>query len=643
MQNPSIVAQQQQQPQQLIQSKIRRITLEHYQASPIRVPLEEQSQTQTITRRVISSTQNESSINAQINASPHRVSYKKYYDPKELATNIETPVFRKAEPQPQQVIQQPVIQPFDPSIQQANPLQNQTMNIQRTINRIESNPQTQYQNSVVLERNRSSYALHQPATAHTFIPAPRPSTPILLSQHTRSPQELLLSTNEQTIKYSVQSKESGQANTDVRTNELSNIIEKVHRMEGEMNDLRHKNQHLLDLVSLQNNYEQMLAAKTSETFSSNGHVQIRKSVNVNAEETSKKSEEIHKLTAELNELKLKNEELISKLAETEKKSIKAKKLKEEHKALQHEISQMDELKLQIATLEEASRSAKEEFQTYIRNHSAREETLVKEINQLKADLANAQSDNTILQFELKKLDDILQNEPSKDDFEQLQQHMQSLQQENSELHEAYRAALRDGERKAQQYSINAEEILEAHLGDYKALETAYLELKGQKERMTEGFEQKERELEETVELLRKKLENMSVELEELSHERHELIEKLHQKEQSTDNGPHGDEIVVINEIEQLEQPIPGSPTLSHGEPKISQMISKEMNLESSNVFMKNTMINMENELNSLNETINKQSFKIEKLKSDRFEVTMRLLFALSEVERLQSERPYRGI
>ena len=640
-QNPSIVVQQHQQAQQVGQSRIRRITLDHYQSSPIRVPIEETAPTQTITRRVVTTTQNESSMSQQVHASPHQVSYKKYYDMNEPMPNMETPVFRKSETQHNQVIQQATIQPFEGSAQQHTSIQNQHANMQRTIR--ETLPQVQVQNTVVLERNRSSYALHQPTSIHTYNPAPRPSTPILLSQHTRSPQELLLSTNEPTVKYSVQSRESGQAIIDVRTSELSNIIEKVHRMEGEMQDLRHKNQHLLDLVSLQNNYEQMLAAKNSETFSSNGHVHVRKSVRVNAEEASKQSEEIQKLAAELNELKLKNEELTSKLAKAENESKKAEKLKEEHQALQQEMGQMDELKLKIATLEVSSKASKEEFQTYIRNQSAREEALVKENNQLKAELANDQSDNTILQYELKKLDDILQNEPSKDDFEQMQQHMQSLQQQNSELHEAYRAALRDGERKAQQYSINAEEILEAHLGDYRALEKAYLELKEQRERMAEGFEQKERELESTVELLRKKLENMSVELEELSHERNELIEQLHQKEQTSDQGSHGDEIVVINEIEHLEQPTPGSPTISHGEPKISHMISKEMNLESSNVMMKNTMMNMETELNSLNETINKQLLKIEKLKSDRFEVTMRLLFTLSEVERLQSERPFRGL
>jgi peptidoglycan hydrolase CwlO-like protein len=74
----------------------------------------------------------------------------------------------------------------------------------------------------------------------------------------------------------------------------------------------------------------MITAKTSDTFSSNGHINVRKSVRVNSEETNtKSSEEIQKLTAELNELKLKNEELTGQVTKYKHKSEKAKKLKKE--------------------------------------------------------------------------------------------------------------------------------------------------------------------------------------------------------------------------------------------------------------------------------------------------------------------------
>ena len=52
---------------------------------------------------------------------------------------------------------------------------------------------------------------------------------------------------------------------------------------------------------------------------------------------------------------------------------------------------------------------------------------------------------------------------------------------------------------------------------------------------------------------------------------------------------------------------------------------------------------METELASMTEALNRHASKIDKLKEGRFELTMRLLLALSEIERLQSERPYNGI
>lgn len=625
--------------QQPVQSKIKRITLEGYQASPIRNPNEEPSQGQTFAKRVVTTTYNEGSQQQIVTGSPMKVSYRKYYDApppahpeaqtfiRDSARVIENQNGYRQVPHFLPEHQRPSYQPMQVQVNQNMP-------------RVESLPKVQFLNSIVFDKTHSTFSTNHGANHSQVIFS--------------TPNQKDFNVTDQAQQHSLISREG--EHREPQPSEMTNILGKVSRMENEIGDLRRKNQQLLELVSLQNNYEQIIAQKQTERAPAIAPAQRQDIPLAFAPETisqpqilNKTDQEGHptdpakqQLADENTRLKAENEKLSQDIAKAKEKLKKAKAAKSQLKKVQTEAESAEELKSQLSILDKANMKIRAEYNTLNERHANREKLLREENEALKHSLGNARSDAEVLRVELEKLDNILQNQPPAEEFDVLQQLCNALKKENQDLHEAYINSMHDKDQSKRKYSQETQSILEEHLKRYNNLEKAYMELKDQKEAMSKGFEKKETELEETVELLRKKLENLSGELEELTNERNDLIEKMHRRDHSSDHSNRGDEIVVINEIEHLEHAELRSPALSQGQDtRISQMISKDMNIENFKGFPKNVVANMETELATMSETLNRQNSKIDRLKAERFEGTMRLIFSLSEIERLQAERPFR--
>ena len=450
---------------------------------------------------------------------------------------------------------------------------------------------------------------------------------------------------------------------EIKPSDLEDIYSKLSKVQNEVFELRDKNQELLNIM---NNQSQTYTSNTGNEHPPNLRFSVQdqvngkedpktylsgyqSSLNTKSPKMDTKQNSTYNTTIvndsqaeNLKNLEIDNEKLKANVLKYKKKSKEQKIAIQQLKELKINSDKDEEIKASLTLYKEQSEKSLMKLETYADALQADNENFQNENKELRTQIKELFEENQAFRDHFENVSK--QNEDRNKDIDLIVQENEALQKEIDNINESSLTIIREKEAQIRSIMLEQQGNFNLKQKELEKMQTAFEKLSNVYEKEKEETITRENEQQNYIESLQEEIKTLEDRFEELMVERDELNDKISQINTKTEQGG---EIVVIDEINVNEvettnpkrkQSETNGAEKSFDNDKISKLISKDMNLEISDAMGGSNVESLENELEFTKEILQKQSYKIEKLDLKLLETSMRLVFSLSEVERLRSKK-----
>lgn len=398
-------------------------------------------------------------------------------------------------------------------------------------------------------------------------------------------------------------------------NDVSLIYSKLAQVQNEVNELREKNQNLVELIN-----------KTpSENYLNDSQVKSG----------DKQVQDNKQLDDQVNQLLNENYELKKNLKE---KNDNFENIKSENNDLQMRLQKQAErisvLKNEQKPLEESSRE-NENLKKKIKENQKLETQKDKELNDLEVKYREIMAENIHLKNENSKFKGTL--EQKKTEVNELLEKIIYLNfkiNENSKLSEKVEFLVDElNKEKAKAKSANLEQNKIESQGNLETENQNLRKMIDELNSENENFHEALNQSANTFEKYAEKVKTQNQINDKLEKEKQDLNERISNLE-------------LENEILRSETRKIGNPGFGKREPenhtseKISNMVMEDIDMEMEHDQIQENRIqeiaSLENDVVMLGDQLMERDYKVQHLKVERFENQMRMVFAFSEIERLRN-------